>query len=244
MNANIELPSVTGTKRIFILDDHPLTRHGITHLLESDPALKVCGEAETAPQALAAMTGMLPDLVLADITLPSKSGLEFIKDMKALHPDVPVLVLSMHDENIYAERALRAGARGYIMKTEGEQHLLEAVHQVLDGRPDTRHRNVAALEPLHRLAARQRVPDGDQSYDGPVCGQLGQFFGAAEALACAARFFGRGECRDVVVGVNGIDLHGLFSPSAVLAAVMAYITPRGEVSKRIPQNRYTAKGGR
>jgi DNA-binding NarL/FixJ family response regulator len=134
MNANVELSPVTGTKRIFILDDHPLTRHGITHLLESDPALKVCGEAETAPQALAAMAGMLPDLVLADITLPSKSGLEFIKDMKALYPDVPVLVLSMHDENIYAERALRAGARGYIMKTEGEQHLLEAVHQVLDGR--------------------------------------------------------------------------------------------------------------
>ena len=93
----------------------------------------MCGEAESAPQALAAMKSARPDLVLADITMPGKSGLEFIKDMQAQYPRVAVLVMSMHDENIYAERVLRAGGRGYIMKNEGGEKLLEAIRQVLQG---------------------------------------------------------------------------------------------------------------
>jgi DNA-binding NarL/FixJ family response regulator len=120
-------------KRILIADDHPITRYGLAQLIGREPDLAVCGEAEGAQQALAAVKPTKPDLVLADITMPGRSGLEFIKDMQVLHPNVPVLVMSMHDETIYAERALRAGARGYIMKSEGGEKLLEAIRQVLRG---------------------------------------------------------------------------------------------------------------
>ena len=120
-------------KRIFILDDHPITRYGLTQLIKREPDLLVCGEAENAAHALAAVKSACPDLVLADITMPGKSGLEFIKDMQAQHPGVAVLVMSMHDEIIYSERVLRAGGRGYIMKNEGGEKLLEAIRQVLQG---------------------------------------------------------------------------------------------------------------
>ena len=125
--------TVTVRKRILILDDHPITRYGVTQLINHEPDLLVCGEAASAQQALAAIKSAPPDLVLADITMPGRSGLEFIKDMQAQHPDVDVLVMSMHDENIYAERVLRAGGRGYIMKNEGGEKLLEAIRQVLQG---------------------------------------------------------------------------------------------------------------
>jgi DNA-binding NarL/FixJ family response regulator len=118
---------------VFIVDDHPITRYGLTQLLNREPDLQVCGDAATASQALAAIKAARPDLVLADITMPGKSGLEFIKDLRVQHPGVPVLVMSMHDENIYAERVLRAGGRGYIMKSEGGEKLLEAIRTVLQG---------------------------------------------------------------------------------------------------------------
>ena len=120
-------------RRILILDDHPITRYGLTQLLNHEPDLLVCGDAESAAQALAAMKSARPDLVLADITMPGKSGFEFIKDLQVQCPTVPVLVISMHDERIYAERVLRAGGRGYIMKNEGGQKVLEAIRQVLQG---------------------------------------------------------------------------------------------------------------
>jgi DNA-binding NarL/FixJ family response regulator len=120
-------------RRIFILDDHPMTRYGLAQLINHEPDLLVCGEAESAVQALAAMKPASPDLVLADITMPGKSGLEFIKDMQIQYPGVAVMVISMHDENIYAERVLRAGGRGYIMKNEGGEKVLEAIRQVLNG---------------------------------------------------------------------------------------------------------------
>jgi DNA-binding NarL/FixJ family response regulator len=120
-------------KRILVLDDHPIMRQGLALLLNNEPDLTVCGEAETAHQALDAVGRLKPDLVLADITLPGKSGLEFIKDLLAMHPGTPVLVLSMHDESLYAERVLRAGGRGYVMKQEGGQKLLQATRQVLAG---------------------------------------------------------------------------------------------------------------
>ena len=93
-----------------------MTRYGMARLIEQEPDLAVCGEAESAQCALAAVKSLKPSLVLADLTLPGGVGLEFIKDMRALHPKVAVLVVSMHDETLYAERALHAGARGYIMK--------------------------------------------------------------------------------------------------------------------------------
>jgi len=96
--------------------------------------LVVCGEAENAPQALAAVKELQPHLVLADLTMPRGDGLEFIKDVRSQHPEVVLLVVSMHDEALYAQRALRAGARGYIMKNEGGEKLVEAVRQVLQGK--------------------------------------------------------------------------------------------------------------
>jgi DNA-binding NarL/FixJ family response regulator len=126
-------PKVTARRKILILDDHPITRYGLTQLINHEQDLLVCGDAESAAQALAAMKSVHPDLVLADITMPGKSGFEFIKDLQAQYPALPVLVISMHDERIYAERVLRAGGRGYIMKNEGGEKVLEAIRQVLNG---------------------------------------------------------------------------------------------------------------
>ena len=111
-----------------------MTRYGMARLIEQEPDLAVCGEAESAQGALAAVKSLKPSLVLADLTLPGGEGLEFIKDLRVLHPNIAVLVVSMHDETLYAERALRAGARGYIMKNEGGEKLVEAIRQVLQGK--------------------------------------------------------------------------------------------------------------
>ncbi len=120
-------------KKILIVDDHPMTRHGLAVMISREPDLTVCGEADNAQRALDAVQTLRPDLVLADLTMPGKSGLEFIKDMAALHPEVSVLVISMHEESIYAERVLRAGGRGYVMKSEGGEKVLEAIRKVLRG---------------------------------------------------------------------------------------------------------------
>ena len=96
-------------RRILIVDDHPLTRHGMAQLIGQQPGLSVCGEAGNAEQALESVRTLRPDLVLVDVTLPGKPGLEFIKDVAMLYPGVLVLVVSMHDESLYAERALRDG---------------------------------------------------------------------------------------------------------------------------------------
>lgn len=122
-------------RRIFIVDDHPITRYGLTQLFRQEPDLMVCGEAEDARQALSALRPPLPDLVLADVAMPGQSVIEFLKDLRTLHPELPVLILSTYDENIYAERMVRAGAHGYIMKSEGGNKLLQAVRQVLRGQP-------------------------------------------------------------------------------------------------------------
>ena len=120
-------------KRIFIVDDHPVFREGLVGLVKREADLAVCGEADNAPQALSAIEASKPDLVLADIGLPGKSGLELVKDLRAVCPEMAVLVISMHDETLYAERVLRAGGRGYIMKQEGPEKILQAIRHVLDG---------------------------------------------------------------------------------------------------------------
>jgi DNA-binding NarL/FixJ family response regulator len=119
--------------KILVVDDHPITRHGLVQLLNCEPDLAVCGEADSAQKALALMKPLQPDLVLSDITMTGKSGLDLVKEMQSLHPEVPVLALSMHDETIYAERVLRAGGRGYLMKSAGGAELLKAVRRVLRG---------------------------------------------------------------------------------------------------------------
>ena len=121
-------------KRIFIADDHPLVREWLANLIQQQPDLTVCGETESAPSALSAVAATQPDLVIADINLKNSSGIELIKNLKELHPDIPVLVLSMHDESLYAERVFRAGARGYVNKRETAQKVVEAIRRVLDGK--------------------------------------------------------------------------------------------------------------
>jgi len=119
---------------ILIVDDHPMMSLGLAALLHNEPDLAVSAEAENAHQALAAISVRRPDLVIADITLPDKNGLELIKDIQALHAGLSVLVVSMHDESLYAERVLRAGGRGYIMKQEGGKKLMEAIRHVIAGK--------------------------------------------------------------------------------------------------------------
>ena len=110
-----------------------MTRYGIAQLIGQEPDLEVCGEVDNAHRALAAVKPLKPDLVLADLAMPGKSGLELIRELKAQHPDVAVLVVSMHDESIYAERVLRAGGRGYLMKSAGGEKLVQAIRRVLGG---------------------------------------------------------------------------------------------------------------
>jgi DNA-binding NarL/FixJ family response regulator len=120
-------------RRILIVDDHPMMRTGLAQLIGHEADLKAGAEASNGRQALEAVGKTHFDLVLLDISLPDKNGLELIKDLRALRPELPVLVVSMHDEMIYAERVLRAGGRGYIMKQEGGQKFLQAIRQVLAG---------------------------------------------------------------------------------------------------------------
>ena len=120
-------------KRIFIVDDHPLLREGLARLINDQSDLMVCGEAETPAAALAAAHTARADLAVVDISLKDQSGLELIKDFKVRFPRLLVLALSVHDESVYAERALRAGARGYVMKREASEKVLEAIRSVLCG---------------------------------------------------------------------------------------------------------------
>ena len=125
--------SAVKKKRILVVDDHPMTREGIVQWIRGEPDLEICGEAETSARALDIVIKRKPDLVLTDIGLPDKMGLELIKDIKAVCPKTLILVISMHDETLYAERVLRAGARGYLTKAEGGETLLQAIRRVLDG---------------------------------------------------------------------------------------------------------------
>jgi DNA-binding NarL/FixJ family response regulator len=123
----------TARKKILIVDDHAVLRSGLVAQINLDSRLIVCGEAENARQAIAAAEKLNPDLVLADITLPGRNGLELIRDLRALRPGLPVLVLSMHDASVFAERVLRAGGRGYISKQQSGERLIHAIHHVLGG---------------------------------------------------------------------------------------------------------------
>ena len=120
--------------KIFLVDDHPLVREWLTNLIHQQPDLVVCGESEDAAHALQEISATRPDVAIVDISLKHGSGIELIKNLKALQPGVAIIVLSMHDERLYAERALRAGARGYIMKRETAKKVITAIRQVLDGK--------------------------------------------------------------------------------------------------------------
>jgi DNA-binding NarL/FixJ family response regulator len=126
--------TATQHKSVFLVDDHPLVREWLTNLINQQPGLRVCGEAESGPQARERILALKPDVAVVDISLKDSSGIELIKDLKQSCPQVAVLVLSMHEELHYAERALRAGARGYVMKRETTRKVIAAIRQVLEGK--------------------------------------------------------------------------------------------------------------
>jgi DNA-binding NarL/FixJ family response regulator len=129
----VEEPSLTARRKVFIVEDHPVFREGLVQVINSEEDLTVCGEAEDAEQALEAIPGLKPDLVLVDISLPGKSGLELIRELRDRNGGVKLLVLSMHDEALYANRVLRAGGDGYIMKQEDPDEVVHAIRDVLGG---------------------------------------------------------------------------------------------------------------
>ena len=153
------LPKPSDQKQVFIVDDHPVFRDGLVGLVKRELDLAICGEADNAAQALTAIEQLKPEIVLADIGLPGKSGLELIKDILAVCPDAAVLVISMHDEALYAERVLRAGGRGYIMKQEGADRILQSIRLVSSGQISVSAKmSVRLLDSLSGRQAKNKSP--------------------------------------------------------------------------------------
>jgi DNA-binding NarL/FixJ family response regulator len=124
----------SGKAKVFLVDDHPIVRQGLGLLINREPDLAVCGEAEDAQSALQRMASAQPDLMVIDISLDGPDGLELLKTIRLKEPILPVLILSMHEESTYAERSLRAGANGYIMKQEATERVLVAIRRILEGK--------------------------------------------------------------------------------------------------------------
>ena len=150
----------TGKARIFIVDDHPLVREWLTTLIQRQSDLSVCGEAEDTAAALEAIPKAKPDVAVVDLALKSGSGLELIKDLKQACPAVAIVVLSMHDELLYAERVFRAGARGYVMKRDSTKKIVEAIRAVRDGRRYMSERVAAVMA--------DKLADGQPGNAAPV----------------------------------------------------------------------------
>jgi DNA-binding NarL/FixJ family response regulator len=152
-------PQVPARKSaILIVDDHPLLRRGLSALIESDPDLSVCGQATSSRSALEAIGRVPTDLAIVDLGLEGSDGLELIKEIKRQHPKVLTLVLSMHDESVYAERSFKAGARGYLTKQELDETVLVAIHRMLDG-----HRH---MSPKMQARFAERYLGGRTVVDG------------------------------------------------------------------------------
>ena len=158
---------VSRNHRVFIVDDHPLVREGLANLINQQADVTVCGEAEDSTGAMSGIQAIQPDVVLVDISLKNESGLELVKTLKNQFPDLAVIVISMHEEALYAERALHAGARGYVMKRETTKNVLTAIRRVLEGdvyvsdrvvnsmAKRMSSRKTAAAEPVERLSDRE-----------------------------------------------------------------------------------------
>ena len=150
-----------GTIKVFLVDDHPIVRQGLARLIAQESGMTVCGEAEDAPAALRGIDEERPDIAIIDLSLRSGDGIELIKSLRFRFPDLPVLVLTMHEEFFYAERALRAGALGFLTKQEASDNVLTAIRKLLDGEIYVSDR----LSP--RLLKRLLTGEGD-SGDPPV----------------------------------------------------------------------------
>ncbi|GAA5128552.1 response regulator transcription factor [Luteolibacter yonseiensis] len=147
-------------KRVFLVDDHPMVRELLALMIDQQPDLQVCGEASDASQAIEGIGNTQPDIAVVDLSLKSSSGLELIKDIKARKWGTPVLVLSMHDEGLYAERVLRAGGFGYINKQENSNEILHAIRKVID-------RQIYVSEKLAGIMLK-RIAKGNGSEISPV----------------------------------------------------------------------------
>jgi DNA-binding NarL/FixJ family response regulator len=150
--------------KIYLVDDHPLVREWLTNLIQQQPDLAVSGESADAPGALREIPATRPDVAIVDISLKQSSGIELIKNLKAVQPDLAIIVLSMHDERLYAERAFRAGARGYIMKSETAKKVITVIRQVLAGK-------IYMSESL-AAAFAERFVDGRLPASGSLVDQL------------------------------------------------------------------------
>jgi DNA-binding NarL/FixJ family response regulator len=153
---NASQPAVRKRHRIMLVDDHPVMREGLAQLINHESDLSVCGQYEAAAQAFAAIGALAPDLAIIDLSLKGSSGLELVKNIRASHPKLLILVLSMYDESLYAERVLRAGAAGYIMKQEASEKVLGAVRQVLGGGIYVSEKMGSKL--MHQLIGGKPVP--------------------------------------------------------------------------------------
>ena len=162
---------------IFIVEDHPAFREGLAQILSQEEDLTVCGQAGNAARALRAITRLKPDLVLVDITLPGKSGLELIKELRAVDRKVKLLVISMHDEALYADRVLRAGGDGYIMKQEDPEEIIHAIRDVLGGRIYVSEQVLASRSKVSRecgTKAKTRPLQALTDTELEILGALGQ----------------------------------------------------------------------
>jgi DNA-binding NarL/FixJ family response regulator len=133
MGTKLQIPSLPKKSRVLLVDDHPIVRQGLALLIDRETDLCVCGEAEGAHSAFHSIVTLRPDMVILDISLNGPDGLDVLKEIRTKTTSLPVLILSMHDESIYAERAMRAGANGYIMKQEATEKVLVAIRRILQG---------------------------------------------------------------------------------------------------------------
>jgi DNA-binding NarL/FixJ family response regulator len=155
-------PNQPARVRILVVDDHPIVRERLAELIAQEPDLTVCGEAEASREAMKAVEALRPDLAIVDITLKDTYGIELIKQLKETHPKLPVLVLSMHDESLYGERALRAGAKGYLTKQEATKQVVPAIRRILSGEIYVSEKLASTI--FHKVAGGGS-PDGGSPTD-------------------------------------------------------------------------------
>lgn len=156
-------PATEKKSRIYVVDDHPIVRQGLAMMINREPDLVVCGEAEEACTVLQALGSQNPDLIIIDISLSGRDGLDLLKNIRARDSALPILILSMHDEAIYAERALRAGANGYIMKQEAAEMVLVAIRRIL-------HHEIYVSERVANRMLKQYITGAPSPVESPLAG--------------------------------------------------------------------------
>jgi DNA-binding NarL/FixJ family response regulator len=179
----LETKNETHKKKILVVDDHPVTRRGLAKIIDQESDLEIVAEAEDSTQALDAIKRLKPDLVIADITLKDSSGLELTKTIKKDYPALPVLIQSMHEETMYSERALQAGAMGYVMKDASTEELMAAIRKVLAGQVYTSEKMATRLvnKIIHGKAGRSTSPiDSLSDRELEVFNLLGKGFGTSQ----------------------------------------------------------------